>query len=68
MHGATIKTSIMTYLVHPKWMLIGKMAVDRDRFMLHVCATESPHAKIKGNGDKKRVITTDTKKLGSPTN
>jgi len=71
MHGAKIKTSMLTYVAHPKWVLKGKMAVDRDRFMLHVCTAESPHAEIEGNGEKNGVITTDysdTKKLGSPTN
>jgi len=42
MHGATIKTSILTCVLHPKWVLIGKMAVDRDRFMLYVRTAESP--------------------------
>jgi hypothetical protein len=34
-----INTSILT--MHPKWLLIDKMAVDRDLFMLHISTAES---------------------------
>ena len=53
----TINTSILTYVVHHNWVLIGKMAVERDRFMLHVYTAESPHAEIEGKGEKNGVIT-----------
>jgi hypothetical protein len=33
------------------------MAVVRDRFILHVCTADSPHAEVEGNGEKNGVIT-----------
>ena len=45
-------TNILTYIVHPKWVLIGKMEVARDRFMHHVCTAE-----VDGKGEKNGVIT-----------
>jgi hypothetical protein len=53
----TTNTNTLTYVVHPKWVLIGKLAVARDRLMLHVCTVESPHAEVEGKGEKNGVIT-----------
>ena len=37
----TIKTSLLTYVVHSKRALISKMAVAKVRFMFHVCTEKS---------------------------
>jgi hypothetical protein len=63
-----INTSILP--MHPKWVLIDKMAVDRDLFILHICTAESPHADMEVKREKNRVVITDhsdTKQLSSPT-
>ena len=43
--------------MYPKWVLISKLAVARDGFMLHIFTAESPNAEVEEKGEKNGVIT-----------